>query len=301
MPVFAWIFLFILASCSTSKLRSSESARAALGKQLFFDPRLSHDNSISCASCHVPSRAFTNGQRVAVGVHGRRGDRNVPTLVNRAGSGAQFWDMRASSLENQVALVLSSEVEMGASSLEAIAAKVNADENYQRQFKDIFGEPATPRNMAVAIAAYERRLKAGEAAYDRFLAGDTRALSADQTRGKNLFFKKFRCDSCHSGPNFTDEKLRVRCYPVASGIPPREDGLKLKTPTLRNLVFTGPYMHNGSLDTLEQVVDFYSPSFQINADGKPDAKLPIVRVSARERRDLVAFLRSLSAKEPFQE
>jgi cytochrome c peroxidase len=303
-------FLFLLvAHCTTTDRKNSPSInakKAALGRVLFFDPRLSGDNTMACASCHRPELAFTNGLPVAMGIRRQMGDRNVPTLVNRAASQAQFWDMRAGSLEEQVGMVISSDHEMGSTSLAAVAEKLNGDTFYQKMFHETFKDKATPVNIAAALAAYERTLSAGEAPYDRFLHGEVGAMSGSALRGRDLFFKKFRCDSCHSGDNFTDEKLRVRCYPATGAVsdfvaPPPTNQVKVKTPTLRNLIYTAPYMHTGTLKTLEEVVDFYTPSFQIGADGKPDPSRPVIRVSAKERRDLVEFLKSLSAEKPFQE
>ncbi len=273
---------------------------------MFFDPRLSGNNTMACATCHKPELAFTNGLPVAMGVHGRFGDRNVPTLINRDGSQEQFWDMRAKSLEDQVAMVITDEREMASGSLAEVAEKLNGDPFYQKMFHESFGEPATSANISSALAAYERTLASGVAPYDRYMAGEVSALSDAQIRGKDLFFKKFRCDSCHHGPNFTDEHLRVRCYPATGAVtdfvaPPSESQLKIKTPTLRNLIYTGPYMHTGALKTLEEVVDFYSPSFQVANDGTPDPAQPVIHVHAQERKDLVEFLKSLSAPTPFKE
>lgn len=304
------VLIAFLSHCTSvgPRLESPEQQKrmARLGRELFFDSRLSSDGKLSCASCHKPELAFTNGERVATGVHGRKGDRNVPTLLNRAGTLKQFWDMRADSLEHQVGLVLSAENEMGAVNLDEVAERIEAVPGYQESFKDVFGEKPTPKNLAMALAAFERTLHSGEAPYDRYVAGDVGALSADAIHGKDLFFKKFRCDSCHSGPNFADEKLRVRCYPSTSNItdfikPNSHKNIMVKTPTLRNLIYTAPYMHTGALSTLEEVVEFYSPSFRINAAGEPDPSLPIVKVTAAEKRQLVAFLKSLSAPKPFVE
>ena len=203
-------------------------------------------------------------------------------------------------------MVISSDHEMGSTSLTLVAEKLNKDAFYQKTFREAFSDVATPTNIAAAIAAYERTLAAGEAPYDRYNLGDKSALSDSARRGKHLFFHKFRCDSCHSGNNFTDEKMRVRCYPATGEVtdfvaPPPSNQQQVKTPTLRNLIYTAPYMHTGALQTLEEVVEFYSPSFQISDDGKPDPSLPIVRVSAEEKKDLVEFLKSLSAEKPFKE
>jgi cytochrome c peroxidase len=187
-----------------------------------------------------------------------------------------------------------------------VAEKLNADPVYAAKFQGAFGRPATPDNVARALAAYIDSLAPGQAPYDRFLAGDETALTAAQQRGRRLFFNRFHCDACHSGPGFTDERLRPRCYPATNNlsdfrpiaVPPDK---MVKTPTLRNLIYTAPYMHTGGLPTLEDVVDFYTPSFEVDTDGEPDLKKPIVHITDAERRDLVEFLKSLSASRPYEE
>lgn len=270
-----------------------------LGKKLFFDKRLSSDGKVSCATCHKPELAFTNGKAVAEGVLRKIGDRNVPTLLNRNGTHGQFWDMRADSLEQQVVQVMANPSEMG-NDIEGALRRLNSDAHYAQAFRELFNQPATLDNLALAIAAYERTLKAPESPYDRYVHGDTSALSPEAVTGKNLFFNKFKCASCHKGENFSDEKLNVRCYPFVPNME-AAPSKKFKTPTLRNLVFTAPYMHTGALKTLEDAVDFYTPSIHLDARGKPDPDSPPMFVSREDKKALVAFLKSLSAAQPFVE
>lgn len=273
--------------------------REELGKKLFFDTRLSADNKVSCATCHKPELAFTNGAATAKGVFHKVGDRNVPTLLNRAGTKAQFWDSRAGSLEQQIFAVMANPAEMG-NDIEGALKRINGDQKYQSAFKAVFSAPADLHNLAEAIAAYERTIAAPEAPYDRFIKGDHKAIPEAAILGSELFFNRFKCASCHSGPNFSDEKLNVRCYPFVANLD-AVPGKKFKTPTLRNLLYTGPYMHNGSLKTLEDAVDFYTPSVHLDAKGKPVPGSGPVFISPEDRANLVAFLKSLSAEKPFVE
>lgn len=273
--------------------------RAELGKELFFDKRLSSDKSVSCASCHKPEKAFTNGKKLANGVFHREGDRNVPTLLNRNGTEAQFWDMRVPSLEAQVKAVMANTKEMGGE-MEVALTRLNADPSMNRKFHEVFGGPATEDNLAAALAAYERTLRAPPSPYDRFIQGDAKALSASARRGKDLFFEKFKCASCHKGENFSDEKLNVRCYPFVANLD-AIPGPKFKTPTLRNLKYTAPYMHNGALATLEEAVEFYTPSVELGDDAKPKRGGGAVFATTQDKKDLVEFLNSLSSNRPYME
>lgn len=298
------------AACTSSLPAPSRNENprqiADLGKKLFFDPRLSANGKMSCATCHQPERAFTNGERVAKGVHGDSGERNVPTLINRNGTRRQFWDGRVDSLEDQVAVVITSSHEMAAD-FQEVLKRLRADANYPGLFKNAFGaEGIDVTKIARAIADFERTLSAGEAPYDRYLAGDKKAMSAEQVRGMNLFFNEFKCATCHSGPNFSDEELRARCYPATNNLsqflPIQIEKSKwVKTPTLRNLKYTAPYMHSGALDTIDQVVDFYSPSFQVGEDRLPNTHLPIVKINSQQRKEVVEFLKALSAEKPYTE
>ncbi len=286
-----WIYLSPTASAGLT--------RAELGKKLFFDRRLSADHSVSCATCHRPENAFTNGKKLAIGAFHKSGDRNVPTLLNRAGTRGQFWDMRVGSLEAQALAVLANVNEMG-NDLEGAVKRLNADPRSLSNFSKVFNQKPNPENLVAALVAYEHTLRAPPAPYDRFVQGDLAALSEDAQRGKHLFFDKFKCAGCHKGENFSDEKLNVRCYPFVANLSAIA-GPRFKTPTLRNLNFTAPYMHNGELKTLEAAIDFYNPSVHLTAEGKPAPGAGAVYVTPQNKKDLVAFLRSLSAEKPFVE
>ncbi len=273
--------------------------RAALGKRLFFEPRLSKDGEVSCASCHDPARAFTDGKPLAVGVAGARGARNSPTLVNRALGRSQFWDGRAATLEAQALGPIDNPVEMGLPLAEAVR-RLSADPSYARDFRRAFGGKVTAARLGAALAAYERTLWSVDAPFDRFLAGDAEALSPAAQRGLELFGGKARCGDCHAGVNFTDEGFHVLGV-GGEGEPGRAqvthapaDRGAFKTPTLREVARTAPYLHDGSLATLAEVIDLY------DRGGVPhpnlDPKLHPLGLTAAEKADLLAFLEALSGK-----
>jgi cytochrome c peroxidase len=188
------------------------AAKVKLGKQLFFDKRLSIDGTTSCATCHNPDLAFTDGKPVAEGVQGRRGKRNTPTLLNAMFNTSQFWDGRADSLEAQAKLPLINPDEMGNESYDQVICRLRGIPEYATQFKEVFGEAATIDLVAKAIASFERTLVSGTAPIDRYMAGDLNALSESAARGFVLFRGKARCQTCHvinqfsqqSFPFFTD-------------------------------------------------------------------------------------------------
>ncbi|MGE4131774.1 MAG: cytochrome-c peroxidase [Bdellovibrionales bacterium] len=272
---------------------------AEIGKRLFFDPRLSADQKISCASCHRPELAFTNGERIGTGVFQRKGDRNVPTLLNREQDQLQFWDGRAKNLSVQALAVLSHPSEMGGD-LNGLQKRISSDHFYQQDFAQVQKPKIEIPEIVEALVAYMQTLKAPEAPWDRFKKGESKAITLAAQRGSDLFFKKFKCVSCHSGQNFTDNQLRVRCYPHVGNLNV-PTGPRFKTPTLRNLKYTAPYMHNGSLKTLRETVQFYTPSQALMANGQPLPNAAPMTISPTERDDLVAFLLSLSADRPFVE
>jgi len=261
--------------------------KVALGRRLFFDRRLSLDRTLSCASCHHPKRAFTDGRAVAVGVLGRKGTRSAPTLVNRGYGASHFWDGRAPTLEKQVLEPILSAKELNMT-FEEVAARVGMG----------------PEDVSRALASYVRSIRSGDSSFDRYLHGDRNALSEQQRRGLNLFRGKANCSACHVGPNFTDEgfhntgvawrdrvlldagRFTVTAKPVDRGA--------FKTPTLREVARTAPYMHDGSLATLEQVIDHYDRGGNPNPALDPD--LRPLRLNPEEKQALIAFLRSLSGK-----
>ncbi len=261
--------------------------KVRLGRRLFHDTRLSDDGSLSCASCHDPERAFSQARPVAVGVHGREGTRNAPALINRAWGHSFFWDGRTASLEDQVLRPIEDPNELG-SSAEDAARRVGL----------------SPEELSAALASYVRTIRSGDSAFDRFAHGDESALSAEARAGLRLFRNRARCTQCHVGPLFTDELFHntgVAWFSDAKRF--RDDGRFMvtgrekdrgafKTPTLREVARTAPYMHDGSLATLEAVVDFY------DAGGRPnpnlDAGVRPLGLTPEEKRALVAFLESLS-------
>ena len=214
-----------------------------LGRRLFHDRRLSRDRSLSCATCHDPERAFSDDRPVAVGVFGRRGNRNVPAIINRGYGRAFFWDGHVDNLEEQVVQPILDSKEMDLTLAEA---------------SDRVG--LTPAEIANALASYVRSILSGDSPYDRFASGDREALTDNQQAGLTIFVGKGNCRRCHVGPNFTDEKLHNTGVAWRDGRLTDKGGGRgdFKTPTLREVARTAPYTHDGSLATLEDVVEFYN-------------------------------------------
>jgi cytochrome c peroxidase len=251
--------------------------RIALGKRLFHDKRLSRDRTLACASCHDPARAFSGDRARSVGVFGRQGPRNVPALVNRGYGRAFFWDARIRTLEEQVIQPIVNPVELDLTMEEASART---------------GLSATA--IARALASYVRSILSGDSRFDRYLFGDREALTADERRGLDVFRGKGNCVACHVGPNFTDELLHNTGVAYLAGQPEDRGGGSgnFKTPTLREVARTAPYMHDGSLATLEAVVDFYADGGRPNAG--LDREIAPRHFTPAEKEALIAFLRSLS-------
>jgi len=267
-----------------------------LGRQLFNDRRLSRDGTIACVSCHDPARAFSDGRAKAVGVFGRQGRRNAPALINRGYGRAFFWDARVPSLEEQVLKPIEDPNEMDLPAGEA-ARRVGL----------------TPIDLSRALASFVRSILSGGAPYDRFINGDRGALSDEQQAGLQIFRGKGNCTGCHVGPTFSDERTHNTGIAWAgrpggaggaggefldegraaiTGKP--DDGGAFKTPTLREVTRTAPYMHDGSLPTLEAVVDYYDRGGNVNPLLDPEIR-PL-RLSTEEKRALVSFLASLSGE-----
>ena len=198
------------------------AAKVALGKKLFFDQRLSADGSVSCASCHDPARAFTDGKRVAEGIGGRRGSRNSPTLLNAMFNGGQFWDGRAASLEDQGKMPLTNPDEMGNRSLDEVAARIGAMPEYAGEFKEVFSSSVTIEAIAKAIAAFERTLVSANSPLDRYLAGDLTAMTEDARSGMVLFRGKARCGVCHA---FNQNFAAFSTFPFLTDMNYRNTGI----------------------------------------------------------------------------
>ena len=271
-------------------------AKISLGRQLYFDPRLSSDSSISCASCHDPAKGWSNGAQFATGVDEQVGGRNSPTIINTAYNRFQFWDGREASLEDQALGPIQNPIEMNMT-LEAVVKRLNGIEGYREQFQDVFGTDVTDEGIARAIAAYERTVLAGDAPYDRFKAGDEDALSEPAQHGRDLFFGKAHCSACHVGSNFTDNAF----HNIGIGMDADEpepgrfavSGLEgdfgaHKTPTLREIARSGPYMHDGSIKTLEEIIEHYNKGGFANP--YLDEELFELNLSDQEKADLLTFL-----------
>lgn len=284
-------------------------AKVKLGKLLYFDPRLSQDGTISCASCHDPRQGGADKGAVSTGVKGQKGGRNSPTVLNAAFHSVQFWDGRAASLEEQAKGPIANPVEMGMASADAAASRLKKIPGYARAFEDAFGpgEVITADNMAKAIASYERTLVTADSPYDKHVRGE-KALSAQAKRGLETF-AQVGCTTCHMGPNFDGPPMpagsgffmRFPSYPDSPYVakyhladdPGRfqvtkseADRQMWRVPTLRNVEHTGPYFHNGSVKQLDEAV-------RVMASTQLNKKLTPAQVG-----DLVAFLKSLSGPLP---
>jgi cytochrome c peroxidase len=285
------------------------AAKAELGSLLYFDKRLSSDKSTSCASCHEPAKAFTDGMAVSVGISGQKGGRSAPTVINRAYSTSQFWDGRAASLEEQVKGPLANPIEMTVDKEANIAhretvKRIRDIPGYLQRFKKVFGtEEIDIEHVAKAIATFERTILSGNSPYDRYQAGDKAALNASQVRGKAIFFKTAACDSCHLGFNFTDGSYVNVGIGMDRPNPDlgrfqisgkEEDKGAFKTPTLREIEHTAPYMHDGSLKTLEDVVEHYNKGGIKNP--YLNQRIKPLNLTDQEKKDLLAFLKALSGE-----
>ena len=277
--------------------------KAALGKRLFFDEGLSADGKVSCAVCHDPERAFTDAEPVAVGAFGRKGARRVPKLVNRGFGTSFFWDGSSPTLEEQVFKPILNNLEMALSEDGAVE-RVRRDPAYVRAFGLAFGSPPDRQSISFALASYVRTIRSGESSYDRFQAGDTDALTLRQRRGLKLFRTKANCVVCHLGPNFTDEDFHNTGVGWESGVAEdtgrfrvtdrASDTGSFKTPTLREVSRTPPYMHDGSLASLRDVIDFYDDGGIENPYLDPEI-VPL-GLSEGDKSDLEAFLESLNGR-----
>jgi cytochrome c peroxidase len=315
--------------------------KIALGEKLFFDGRLSGDGTVACATCHDPARAFTDGRPVSIGINGRKGQRNAPTVLNALYNKTQFWDGRAKTLEDQAGFPIVNPVEMGQPSLDAVVTTIVGIEEYKQAFQKAFGRPVNGPDLVRAIAAYERALPSFDSPFDHFIAGDKNAIEAGAKRGWELFNTKARCNKCHAltetrrdATNFTDNDFHnigigiIRHNVVAlaakaerdiaSGnledvdraaigtgmsvlgrflITKKEaDTASFKTPNLRNVLVTGPYFHDGSQETLWDVIDHYN-----KGDGLQnpwlDKDIQPLALTEAEIDDLVALLASLTSSE----
>jgi cytochrome c peroxidase len=313
--------------------------KIALGQKLFFDGRLSADETVACSTCHDPARAFTDGRPASVGINGRAGQRNAPTILNALDNKTQFWDGRVKTLEEQAALPIVNSVEMGQPSLQAAVDRIAAIAEYQQAFRRVFGAPPSGPDLLRAIASYERTQLEFDSPFDHFISGNTNAINASAKRGWNVFNARGRCNKCHAltedkrdVTNFTDNDFHnigigiIRHNVVALArqagqlINPRDalavdsaaiqtemsalgrflitkkqaDIASFKTPNLRNVLVTGPYFHDGSQETLWDVMDHYNKGDGLR-NPYLDEDIQPLALTEGDIDDVVAFLASLTS------
>lgn len=318
-------------------------AKIELGRQLYFDKRLSSDGTVSCADCHHPDNGYAKDTQFGVGVRGQTGNRNSPTSYNRIMSKAQFWDGRADSLEAQAVGPIANPIEMG-STHDATVKTIKSIPGYVMQFEKVFGRPVNIDDVGRAIASFERTVVTGTSPYDYYdalnkfekqfaddlsdleelkkddedlynqyvelkKASDEHPMSESAKRGRELYFTaRANCAACHVGPNFSDELY----HNLGVGMDAKEPDLgrftqtkaeadtgAFKTPTLRNIALTAPYMHDGSQKTLEEVVEWYDKGGHANKHLSD--KIKPIKLTAQEKADLVEFMNSLTGSLPVVE
>jgi cytochrome c peroxidase len=313
--------------------------KIALGQKLFFDGRLSADGTVACSTCHDPRRAFTDGRTTSIGIGGRIGQRNAPTVMNALYDKTQFWDGRAATLELQAVMPIVNPSEMGQPTLDDAVAAIARIAEYRDAFPRVFGRPPNATDLARAIAAYERTQIAYDTPFDRFIAGDPAAIDGAAKRGWQLFNTRGRCNKCHAlkdtvpdPTNFTDNDFhnigigiirhnvvtlaRQAEVRLASGdaqaidqsaigtdfsvlgrflvTKKPADTASFKTPNLRNALVTAPYFHDGSQDTLWDVVDHYNKGDGLQNPWLDEDIQPLA-LSEKDIDDLVAFMASLTS------
>ena len=313
--------------------------KIALGEKLFFDGRLSVDGTVACATCHDPARAFTDGRVTSIGVEGRTGQRNSPTILNALCNKTQFWDGRVNTLEEQAELPIINPVEMGQPSLDAAVAKIAPIEEYQEAFRSVFGRPPNGPDLVRAIASYERSQISFDSPFDHFIASDKNAIDDSAKRGWEIFNTRGRCNKCHalseskrdvttltdndfhnigigiirhnvvalacqaeqvvnSGNKAALDQAAIQTDMSALGrflITKKDaDIAAFKTPDLRNVLVTAPYFHDGSQQTLWDVMDHYNKGDGLQ-DPDLDEDIQPLALTEFDIDDLVAFLASLTS------
>ncbi len=322
---FSLILVLVLVSCSHTKIQEQDSSyepvpkmaypknnpwskdKEELGKLLYFDKRLSGDNSISCATCHDPSKGWSDGLPRTIGFGNKELGRHSPTIINSGYFEAQFWDGRANTLEEQAVGPIAAPGEMNQNFDELIKELGDIPE-YKKRFNKVFGSSGISKeNIAKAIATFERSVVSKNSAYDKFAKGDRSAMSKASVRGMKLFFGKAKCGICHNGPVFTDSqfhnigvkqhgplKVDLGRYNVTKD---NFDKGAFKTPGLRNISQNPPYMHDGSEATLKEVVEFYNRGGDVKENLSPF--ITPLNLNEQEVMDVVAFLKALDG-EPLQ-
>jgi cytochrome c peroxidase len=300
------ITTFCIVSFSFTNEEKTISTKAALGKKLFSEKILSKDSSVSCASCHKPQFAFADTMAFSLGIEGKLTSRNTPSVLNMKNRPYFFWDGRANSLEQQSLMPIENPNEMGLPIAEAVS-RLNQSAEYTALFKKIFKQQPNAKNLAAAFAAYEKTLETINSKFDDWSNNEKR-LTAQEERGRQVFVSdKAKCFDCHFQEDFTDDKFKnIGLYNEVTltdaglyNITKKEsDKGKFKTPGLRNIAVTAPYMHNGMFTTLEQVVEYYDNPKKIvpNSINIDAALQKPLHLTIQEKKDLVEFLKTLTDK-----
>jgi len=313
--------LFVICAIATSFVNEEKDdiyvfdSKSDLGQMLFFDPILSLDKSISCASCHRPEFAFADNKAFSLGVSDSIGVRNAPSIMNMLSRPYFFYDGRAATLEDQVITPIESSIEMNLP-YDIAVDRIQSNEDYQILFNKVYQSNPDSFNIANALAEFQRSLESsGSAPHDLWLNGqDTSAMSASQQRGRDMFISdEFRCFDCHFGPDFTGDEFRnIGLYDGETLVDKgrydiTKDSMdigKFKVPGLRNVGLTAPYMHNGMMETLEEVMDYYSNPYDfVDAPINTDSLMvEPLNLTDQQKEDFVNFLHSLTDRIlPYQE
>ncbi len=276
----------------------------ALGQKLFFDPRLSGDNERSCAFCHEPNKGYGDERSTFEMINGEDGARNSPTIINSGYYTSNFWDGRAASLEEQAVGPITNPNEMD-QTLPELVQELKGIEGYETLFLAAFSDGITENNIAKALAAFERQIVVKDTPYDKFLQGDTSALSQEELRGLTLFSDKALCSTCHNGPNLSDNNFHN------IGLDTEDEGRfaltkdfgdlgKIRTPSLYGITHTAPYMRDGSIATLEEVIDYYNRGGDDHRNKHFILKnfMSPLDLTDQEKADLLAFLKTLGGEPP---
>ncbi len=298
------ISFFVSCVLWLSSFSEDKPTEASLGKALFFDPILSENLTISCASCHKPEFAFADTARFSKGVHGRLGIRNTPSAMNMSARDAFFWDGRAATLEEQALIPIANPVEMNLP-IDSAVARLNASHKYRRLFEQVYHTPPTANNLGAALAAFERTLETGNTPNDRWMNDEPNGMTEQQVRGRDIFRKKGKCFECHFSPDFTGDEFRS--IGLFDGRELNDSGRyaftrnpadinKMKVPGLRNVAVTAPYMHNGQFKTLAEVIDYYDDPAAMMPNGmyRDSLLLKPLGLTKQEKLDLEAFLHALT-------
>ena len=301
LGLFAGFFIF---STAYQPLEKAPLSSEDLGRLLFEDPILSSDQSISCASCHIPAFAFSDTTAVSFGVDGQAGTRNTPAITNMSARASFFWDGRAGTLEEQVVQPIENPVEMNLPMPVALE-RLRQSARYQAYFKAIYGRQPDTLALADALASFVRTLETADTPFDRWMQGNESAMSASAVRGRQVLMVKGKCFDCHFSPDFTGDEFRNiglfdgKKYNDPGRFAITKDSAdlgKFKVPGLRNIAVTGPYMHDGSFATLREVIDYYDQpdKFVTHSVNRDTLLAKPLGLTEQEKVDLEAFLQALT-------